>query len=105
MTIQTLRNLERGNDHDLCRLSDVNVNPNAIAWAYKVTIYNAIGNSIKSDLNAAREAGLNDILVGERGWAYDKDEVREAKTNLEILSQLNLVVAIPSLQESASLIQ
>ncbi len=70
------------------------VNPNAIACAYKVTIYNAIGNSIKSDLNAAREAGLNAILMGERGWAYDKDEVREAKTNLEIVSQLCDVIPI-----------
>ena len=48
MTIQTLRNLERGNDHDLCRLSlkaetkVADVNPNAIAQAYKVTNYNAI---------------------------------------------------------------
>jgi putative hydrolase of the HAD superfamily len=66
-------------------ISELNVEPTA-SWH--------IGNSIKSDVNAAREAGLNAILVGERGWAYDNEEVREAKTNLEIVSQLCDVIPI-----------
>lgn len=53
-----------------------------------------IGNSIKSDINPARESGLNAILVGERGWAYDKDELREAKTKFERASQLDDVIPI-----------
>jgi FMN phosphatase YigB (HAD superfamily) len=47
-----------------------------------------IGNSIKSEINPARESGLNSILVGERGCAYDKDELREANTSFERVSQL-----------------
>ena len=66
-------------------MSDLNVEPTT-SWH--------IGNSVKSDVNPAREAGLNAILVGERGWAYDKDEVREAKTNLELVSQLCDVIPI-----------
>lgn len=53
-----------------------------------------IGNSIKSDINPAREAGLNAILVEHRGWAWDKDEVRIAKTKLEQVSQLSEVTFI-----------
>lgn len=53
-----------------------------------------IGNSVKSDINPARNSGLNAILVGQRGWAYDKDELREAKTKLERVSQLCDVIPI-----------
>jgi putative hydrolase of the HAD superfamily len=66
-------------------ISELNVEP-AISWH--------IGNSIKSDVNPARQSGLNAILVGERGWAYDKDELCGAKTNLERVSQLCDVIPI-----------
>lgn len=53
-----------------------------------------IGNSIKSDINPAIESGLNAILVGDRGWGYDKDELREAMTRFERVSQLYDVILI-----------
>jgi len=66
-------------------ISELNVEP-ATSWH--------IGNSIKSDVNPARESGLNAILVGERGWAYDNDGLRNAKTKLERVSQLFDVIPI-----------
>ena len=53
-----------------------------------------IGNSIRSDVNPARASGLNAILVGQRGWAYDKEELREAKTKVEIVTQLHDVIPV-----------
>lgn len=47
-------------------INDLNISP-AQCWV--------IGNSIKSDINPAIKLGLKAVLIAQRGWKYEKEEI------------------------------